>query len=432
RDIEPVTPRAYARFLGQWQHLVPYRENGRRDRATWRGSDGLLSVIDQLAGVSLPLSTWEQQILPARIPDYTPAMLDELLAGGEVTWSGHGRLGAADGWIRLHLADALALGLDSEQVETAAGDLDDGSLTARLLEILRSTPGALRHTDLLTSLADAGEAAGPAEVTEALWDLAFAGLITNDSFAPLRSLLRGRAPTRGTRGASRSRPTSRRGAARLSAAMLRAGASTPAELEAGPAGAGRWSALRVQAVDPAARAAAVATLLLDRHGVVTRGAMGMEDIPGSFAAVYRVLSQLEEAGQSRRGYFVDGLGASQFAPAEAVDLLRDRDAEDTARSESASPRSIALAATDPANPYGAALPWPPLPAPPAEGPAARPARRAGALVLLIDGEPAAFVERGGKSLLWWAGDERQTLAAEQLVIAIRDEGRLESLTIERI
>src|SRR5690606_28001120 len=144
------------------------------------------------------------------------------------------------------------------------------------------------------------------------------------------------------------------------------------------------------------------TLLLDRHGVVTRGAMDVEDIPGSFAAVYRVLSVLEENGSCRRGYFVDGLGASQFAPVEAVDRLRDRDreaeaergADETAAVIPAEAATVALAATDPGNPYGAALPWPTLPIAPPEGVQARPARRAGALVLLADGHVLAVVDRG--------------------------------------
>src|SRR5699024_10325113 len=219
REIAPVPGPVYARFLGQWQHLAGRRADGRRDRPTWRDRDGLLSVVDQLTGVSLPLSAWESQVLPARLPDVTPALLDAAFASGELVWTGHGRLGAEDGWIRLHLAEALPLGLD-------------------------------------------------ASALEALWDLAFSGLITNDSFEARRSYSRGPASSRGSRAAGRSRPLTRRGAARLSAAMMRQGAASVSELAEGPVGAGRWSAVRVEPVDPAARAAALATLLLDRHGVV--------------------------------------------------------------------------------------------------------------------------------------------------------------------
>ena len=443
REIAPVPGPVYARFLGQWQHLVGRRADGRRERGTWSGHEGLLSVVDQLAGVSLPLSAWESQVLPARLPEMTPALLDAAFASWELVWTGHGRLGADDGWIRLHLADALPLGLDAEQLEEAASALVEGSLAARLLELLRTTPGALRHGEILTALADGGEAARPQDLHEALWDLAFTGLVTNDSFEALRSYGRGPAPAPSARTTGRSRTLGRRGAARLSAAMMRQGASSPSELVTGPVGAGRWSAVRVEPVDPAARSAALATLLLDRHGVVTRGAMDVEDVPGGFAGVYRVLSVLEENGSCLRGYFVDGLGASQFAPAEAVDLLRDRDREAEAAREAATRDgtaadpsgggvAVALAATDPANPYGAALPWPALPIAPPEGATVRPARRAGALVLLVDGHVQAFVDRGGKHLLWWADDAATPEVAVQLVRAIAEDSRLPQLRIERI
>ena len=443
REIAPVAGPVYARFLGQWQHLVGRRAGGRRERGTWTGKDGLLSVVDQLAGVSLPLSAWESQVLPARLPEVTPALLDAAFASGELVWTGHGRLGADDGWIRLHLADALPLGLDADALEEAAASLPDGSLAARILALLRTTPGALRHGEILTALADDGEAARPQDLHEGLWDLAFSGLVTNDSFEALRSYGRGPAKAPSARTPTRSRSLGRRGAARLSAAMMRQGASSPSELVTGPVGAGRWSAVRVEPVDPGARAAALATLLLDRHGVVTRGAMDVEDVPGGFAAVYRVLSALEENGSCRRGYFVDGLGASQFAPAEAVDLLRDRDREAEAGRDADGPDggaagpsaeavAVALAATDPANPYGAALPWPALPIAPPEGTTARPARRAGALVLLRDGHVQAYVDKGGKHLLWWADEEATPEAAAQLVRAIAEDSRLPQLRIERI
>lgn len=430
REIEPVGPAVYARFLANWQHLALRREDGRRDRAAWSGPDGVLSVIDQLTGVSLPLSVWESQVLPARLPDYAPSLLDGLFASGEVAWTGHGRLGAADGWVRLHLADALPLGVDAAEVEQAAAALDPGSVAARVLDLLRSSPGALRHGEILRALAEDGEAVAPPDLTTALWDLAFSTLVTNDSFAALRGLALGPAPRSGARRGSRSRGGSRRGAARLSAAMLRTGTSTPAQLDSAlsPAGTGRWSAVRVDPVDASARTAAIATLLLDRHGVVTRGAMDVEAVPGSFAGVYRVLSSLEENGSCRRGYFIDGLGASQFAPTEAVDLLRDRDREQEARSSS----YAVLAATDPANPYGAALPWPALPVEPPEGVTVRPARRAGAIVVLRHGAVAAFVDRGGKHLLWWAEDAQTSEVAAQLVRAVREDAVLPALAIERI
>ncbi|MDN5820848.1 MAG: DEAD/DEAH box helicase, partial [Brachybacterium sp.] len=440
REIAPVPGPVYAQFLGQWQHLVPRRPDGRRESSHWRGGDGLLSVVDQLTGVSLPLSAWEPQVLPARLPEMTPALLDAAFAAGELVWTGHGRLGRDDAWIRLHLTDALPLGLDADALEEAAADLPTGSSAARILALLRGTPGALRHGEILTALADDGDALAPSEVHDALWDLAFRALITNDSFEALRSYGRGPAPTRTTRTGSRSRPLTRRGAARLSAAMMRQGATSVSELVPGPVGAGRWSAVRVESVDPAARAAALATLLLDRHGVVTRGAMDVEDIPGGFAAVYRVLAVLEENGSCRRGYFVDGLGASQFAPVEAVDRLRDRDREAesaqitqrAASGSTAEAATIALAATDPANPYGAALTWPPLTIPPPEGSTVRPARRSGALVLLTGGQAMAVVDKGAKHLLWWADESATPALAAQLVRTLAEDSRLPQLRIERI
>src|SRR5699024_5047173 len=161
REIAPVQGPVYAQFLGQWQHLVPRRPDGRRESAHWRGADGLLSVVDQLTGVSLPLSAWESQVLPARLPEVTPALLDAAFAAGELVWTGHGRLGGDDAWIRLHLADALPLGLDADALEDAAAELPEGSPAARVLSLLRATPGALRHGEILTALADEGEAVDP-------------------------------------------------------------------------------------------------------------------------------------------------------------------------------------------------------------------------------------------------------------------------------
>lgn len=438
KEIEPVAPAAYARFLGQWQQVRERDEEGGAGRSAWSGSDGVLSVVDQLTGVSLPLSIWESQILPARLHDASAALLDGMFSRGELVWTGHGRLGTDDGWVRLHLADALPLGLDTGAIEEAAAQIDPASLPGRVLALLRSAPGALRHTEILRALAadaDGGGAVDPPQLTQALWELAFSTLVTNDSFAPLRGLTQGPAkPSRGPRG--RSRPASRRGAARLSAAMLRTGAHSVSELETGPAGSGRWSALQVPAVDPSARATALATLLLDRHGVLTRGGMGIEDVPGSFATMYRVLSRMEESGAARRGYFVDGLGAAQFAPPGAVDRLRDRDRELAAHREAADGApaggGAVLAATDPANPYGAALPWPDPAIAPPEGTAPRPARRAGSLVVLDHGQVAAVLERGGKSLLWYASPARTPHAVRLLVQAIAQDAMLPALAVERI
>jgi ATP-dependent Lhr-like helicase len=195
-----------------------------------------------------------------------------------------------------------------------------------------------------------------------------------------------------------------------------------------PTVAGRWSLLPERGADSTRRSHALAEALLDRHGVVTRGAAQAEGVPGGFAAVYRVLAAFEEAGRCRRGYFVEGLGAAQFALPGAVDRLRALDPE-----RAGSARTIVLAATDPANPYGAALAWPPRPDRESDASGHRPGRKAGALVVLVDGELALYVERGGKTLLSFGdGDDAQKLraAADALALAVRD-GLLGRLDVER-
>jgi ATP-dependent Lhr-like helicase len=194
-----------------------------------------------------------------------------------------------------------------------------------------------------------------------------------------------------------------------------------------PAGAGRWSLLPDVDPDATVRAHTLAEVLLDRHGVVTRGAVAAERVPGGFAAVYRVLAAMEEAGRVRRGYFVEGLGASQFASAGAVDRLRASARPVDQRS--AGPSTVVLAAADPANPYGAALPWPAR----AESDAAghKPGRKAGALVVLVDGRLTLYVERGGRSLLSWTDDaDDLQSAADALALAVRD-GALGRLVVQR-
>jgi ATP-dependent Lhr-like helicase len=189
--------------------------------------------------------------------------------------------------------------------------------------------------------------------------------------------------------------------------------------------AGRWSRLPARDVDPTRRALATAEVLLDRHGIVTRGAVVAERIPGGFAAVYSVLKAAEESGRARRGYFVEGLGAAQFALPGAVDRLRQRGRDNTAAP------ALVLAATDPANPYGAALPWPERPAEPDGKRGHQPARKAGALVVLVDGQGALYVERGGRTLLSFTDDvDVLQPAADALALAVRD-GALGKLQVER-
>jgi ATP-dependent Lhr-like helicase len=385
-EVEPVSHDTLARFLPAWQHV---------GTGQLRGIDGLAQVIDQLGGVALPASAWESLVLPARLRDYSPAWLDELTVTGEVLWSGGGVLPGSDGWVSLHLAESAATTL------ALPTDVETTELQREILVALAGG-GAYFFRQLATAVGSMDDR----ELATALWELAWAGLISNDTFAPLRSYLGGkaapsRAPrTRAYRG--RSRP------------LLPAQSGPPTV-------AGRWSLLPLAEGDTTVRAKATAESLLERHGVVTRGAVASEGIRGGFALAYRVLSTFEETGRARRGYFVEGLGGAQFATGATVDRLRQFIRDDDSRTD---PVAITLAATDPANPYGAALPWPAV-----EG--HRPGRKAGALVILVDGFLALYVERGGKTVLTFTAKE-SVLAAAAASLAATVRTGLGRLRIERV
>jgi ATP-dependent Lhr-like helicase len=392
-EAEPVEPVALGRFLPTWQHVG----------GSLRGVDGVLRVVEQLGGCAVPASALERLVLPARVAGYTPAWLDELTTAGEVIWSGHGSLPGTDGWVSLHPADAAPLTLPDP-----GDDAPTSPLHESLLDVLESG-GAY----FFRQLADAVGSTDDAAATTALWDLGWAGRITNDTLAPLRTLVGG------GRSTHRSRP------ARPPRSRYSRGARPVLPARGGPPiAAGRWSLLPAREPDATRRAHAAAEGLLDRHGVVTRGAVVAERLPGGFAAAYRVLSAFEDTGRVRRGYFVTGLGAAQFASVGAVDRLRGF--ADTAARREPVP-ALVLAATDPANPYGAALPWPDREQPGGH----RPGRKAGALVVLVDGDLVLYVERGGRTLLSWSDDaERLRAAADALALAVRD-GALGSLRVER-
>jgi len=404
-EIEPVDPHALARFLPAWQSVA----EATTTRRGLRGADGVLTVVDQLAGALVPASALEPLVLAARVADYEPALLDELTAAGEVIWAGQGSLPGQDGWVALHLADQAALTLPLPDPDGLA----DSDLHQSVLAAL--APGGAWF---FRQLADQVAAHDDRALAGVLWDLVWAGLITNDTLTPLRALLRGGRPSHRTRqGPGRAR-TRLSGRARV---PTRAGP---------PETAGRWAMLPSLDPDPTRRAHTLAERLLDRHGVLTRGAVMSERAPGGFAGVYKVLSAFEESGRCRRGYFVGGLGAAQFGSAGAVDRLRTyADSGSTDGGES-KPLAFALAATDPANPYGAALPWPERPTGP-EGPGHRPGRKAGALVVLVDGALALYVERGGRTLLTWSEDpDVLEPGATALAVAAR-RGALGRLTVER-
>ncbi len=390
-SVEPVSPEAYARFLPDWQHLGRPLE----------GVDGVLTVIEQFAGVPIPASAWESLVLPSRVRDYSPAMLDELTAAGEVIWSGHGTLPGRDGWVSLHPADIAPFTLPEREAEIASD-----SLESRIL-IALDVGGAY----FAAQLKDMAAAENEQSVLEALWSLTWSGYVTNDTFAPIRSLLAG--------GSQAHKVKRRAPRARTYRGVSFSGASTPRP----PSIGGRWSLLPALETDPARRATVTAGLLLDRYGVVTRGAVQAEGVPGGFAQAYRVLAGFEEAGHCRRGYVIEKLGAAQFAASGTVDRLRTY----AGLADPPPRQTVTLAATDPANPYGAALGWPKL-----DGVSHRPGRKAGGLVVLVDGALVLSLERGGRTVLSFSDDGEVLRAASSDLAATARARRLDTLTVEKV
>ncbi|BBX74636.1 ATP-dependent helicase [Mycobacterium shinjukuense] len=395
-QVEPVSTAAYGRFLPAWHGLAGHS-----------GLDGLAAVIDQLAGVRLPASALEPLVLAPRIRDYSPAMLDELLATGEVTWSGAGAISGSDGWIALHPAASAPLTL------AAPTELEFTDAHRAILDCLAGGGGYF-----FRQLAAAGLT--EAELKAALWELIWAGWVTGDTFAPVRAMLGGSGSRRRSSPAHRSHRPPRLSRYRVAHAAARS---------ADPTVAGRWSALPAPEPDSTLRAHFQAELLLNRHGVLTKGAVAAEGVPGGFATLYKVLSAFEESGTCQRGYFVESLGAAQFAVAATVDRLRSYlEGVDPERPQY---RAVVLAAADPANPYGAALPWPA-----GSGDAAtlgaRPGRKAGALVVLVDGELAWFLERGGRTLLTFTDDPGAHRAAAAGLADLVAARRVASILVERV
>ncbi len=408
-QVEPVSTAAYGRFLPAWHRVGAADTAG---SAGYSGVDGLAAVIDQLAGVRIPASAVEPLVLAPRVHDYSPALLDELLATGDVTWSGAGSISGSDGWIALHPSDSAPLTV------AAPAEIDLTEAHRAILDTL-AHGGAYFFRQLAVEGLPGG--IGSAELKAALWELIWAGHVTGDTFAPVRALLGGAGARRRSTPAHRAhRPP------RLSRYSVAHAQHRPAD----PTVAGRWSALPAPEPDSTVRAHFAAELLLGRHGVLTRGAVAAEGVPGGFATLYKVLSSFEEAGRCQRGYFVESLGGAQFAVASTVDRLRGYgDGVDEQRPEY---RAVVLAAADPANPYGAALPWPAPGGRGTEGPGARPGRKAGALVVLVDGECAWFLERGGRSLLTFTGDPAAHHAAAHALSELVAARRVSSLLVERI
>jgi ATP-dependent helicase Lhr and Lhr-like helicase len=508
KEAEPAPPVALARLLPAWQGISAITPTavagpaggypGRRSVATgFTGPGAVLDAVEQLAGAPVPASSLETLVLPGRVPGYSPAMLDELTTAGELVWTGAGALPGGDGWLVLAPADSAPL-LFPEPSEITMTPLHEAVLSA--LEDGGGLFFRMLHDRVVSRLAAdaAGQVPPDADIAAAIWDLLWAGRLTNDTLGPLRTVLGGGQPRRAGQVPSlgRNRPLMRHG-------IRRPAYGRPAmPSRTGPPNvSGRWSLLPAARPDPTLRAHALAQSLLDRYGILTKGAVTAERVPGGFAAVYPVLRAMEEAGRARRGYFVEGLGAAQFAVPGAVDRMRSMAQPasgsgtglDFPATGAAGPylaygsdgayaadgpyppdgayaadgpgpyapgglyppdggngpyspggpyepgghdqanrrdrQVIVLSAADPANAYGASLPWPPRPD---ETPGGhRPGRKAGALVVLSDGELVLYVERGGKTLLSWTADPGLLgPAATALAAAVR-AGALGRLTVER-
>ena len=372
KEIEAVEEGAFGRFLPAWQGV---------GRTTHHDIGALVEVIRTLQGSAVPASIMERDVLPARL-EYRPEMLDQLMVAGEIVWIGRGPLGPRDGRIALYLRDQLPTLYRHRGEDPPEGPLHEAirsDLTQRGASFFRDIYAAVGGGPVDTAL-------------DALWDLVWAGEVTNDTLAPLRAVQLRRA----TR--------SKRARATQSSSMP-------------PSSSGRWSLVHdlipEQAGD-ASWATAWTDLVLERYGVLTRAAALAEDLPGGLTTLYPVLNHMEEIGRIRRGYFVEGMGGMQFALPGAVDRLRAAE-----RVEG----TVILAAADPANPYGTIVPWPPM----AEG---RASRSAGAYVILHDGVPLVFLERGGKKAALLTDDPDLHGAA---AAALADIGRRQRrMTLETI
>jgi ATP-dependent Lhr-like helicase len=378
QQVEPVEVDALGRFLVSWHGIGSAR----------RGADALLDAIEQLQGAPLTASVLEREILPLRVADYQPAMLDALMAAGEVVWVGVESLGDRDGRVALYLTDHFsrlagpkgpALQGQSKGPAGPKGPPLPEGRAADVLEYLRE------HGASFFAAIHQGTGEGfPQETVDALWDLVWQSLVTNDTLHALRALIR---------------PADARTSRRTRGQSFRSRRLIP------PTAEGRWSAVSQTAATKTSATewtAAVATQLLTRHGIVTRETTASEGIAGGFSGVYQVLKAMEDAGRVRRGYFVAGLGGAQFALPTALDQLR------SLREPPEEPRAVIIAATDPANPYGSTIKWPNRAGPREQEPAhaaGGPTRIAGALVVLVDGFLAAYLRRGERELLLFAPEE---------------------------
>ena len=342
-EVEPVDRATFARFLPAWHAITK----------PGRGLPRLEEAIVQLEGMPMPYSAIERAVLPARVENFAPRMLDELGSLGFVVWVGCGALGVGDGKVALYRRHRVAKLIEPPELA------EDASALMRSIHGVLEKRGACFFLELEAACKEQERGITHDDIVEALWDLVWAGLVTNDTFQPLRALGMRKPSTKSKR---------RRGADMRTA--------------------GRWSLVRqlmADSVSPTERAHARAVMLLERHGIVSREAASLESLPGGFSGVYPILRSMEEAGKLRRGYFVEGIGGAQFAFPGAVDRLRGL------RQPKHEPMVTIMSAADPANPYGWILPWPEK----AKSTSRKPKRNAGARLVMVDGTPAVFMDRGG-------------------------------------
>jgi ATP-dependent Lhr-like helicase len=401
KEVVPAERHVFGRLLARWQGVTTPR----------KGVDALLDAIEVLQGASLIASDLEREILPARIAGYQPADLDALLASGDVLWMGREPLSNRDGRISLYLAESAGRLIPPDFFDAPR----EISERARLILEFLSIHGASFQSEIH----QATGAGFPNEASDALWELVWAGLITNDTYYPVRALISSKEPQRERSVATYFAPGSPGFLERQR--LRRAGAQ---------AGHGRWSLVRRRLGEPPTPtewSAALARQLLARNAIVMRETAVAEDVRGGYAAVYPALKTMEESGFVRRGMFVQTMGASQFAAPSAVDLLRSlrRPAE---RAE-----AVSLAASDPANPYGSLFPW-------LEGDSDHSmARASGASVILVNGRLAAFFRRRNPAIRVFLPEDEpdrghvaRALAEEFARVAIRRQGRRTGLLIETI
>jgi len=384
KEVEAADRTELARFLPSWQNVDAFRPAG-------AGPDRLREALVPLQGVALTPKVWETDVLPRRLGAYSQNWLDQLCTSGELIWIGAGSLGRSDGRVALYFREDVRLAGPppaNGKLEVPQGEVHDA-----IRERLAAGPSF--WLDLVADIAHPSE-----DLHNALWDLAWGGEVTNDAFAPLR------APR------LRAVPRTERAGRRFARRRSTAGATVQ----------GRWSLtapIFAGAPGPGARLRAQAELMMERYGIVTRETVLAEGVPGGFSTLYSELGNLELLGTARRGYFVEGLGGAQFALPGAVERLRSL--------PEAQGDYLVLAATDPANPYGASLPWPKL-----EG-GRRPGRTPGAYLLLRDGEPEVFVERGGRGLLRLREMSEGELGnAMQALADAVTAGQLPKLAIEKL